>query len=316
MNGDGFNRAYTSDRATVNTGNGTSYQARVDSNGNLAYKDCHTETPGSVIGESLNKHLGSSVDKVVGIKTISDSIDAIMGALINQMLNQGLAALSKRTSGSVGGRSYLQDLYLESTQSITTNNPSNTVSTLYNDYISIYNAAIASVNQSKSAYQSAQACFQAKLNSIQQLRPQNQFLSNPTTYEEGQLAANVSAIQSVINTTIDPLIAKLTASRQSAQAQLSTYQNSNTYSNSNTNQSANQAYINQQFNNVNSAVGSASTATNIGVNGLSAAQEEAKNVQVQVDGFNKDAANYQNVCTNFQITGHQIQNSQFQSPLP
>lgn len=59
------------------------------------------QTPASVISASLNKALGSTIDRTVNINQISQIISSIVSSLVSDTLNKGLLAM---TTGPVGTR--------------------------------------------------------------------------------------------------------------------------------------------------------------------------------------------------------------------
>ncbi|MFA6315483.1 MAG: hypothetical protein WC648_03915 [Candidatus Paceibacterota bacterium] len=165
---------FKSGNQTVNTGKtdlnkNTSLKSKVDKNGNVTYQDCQVQTPGSVIGGTLQRQLNVPADKLVLVKTISDSIDAIMGALVNQMLTQGLASLSKGGSSVSGdGRAYLTELQDEANRKDNTTTQSQIADALtvqnsnLENYKSIYDEAVALITSVQTALNSARACFDTK----------------------------------------------------------------------------------------------------------------------------------------------------------
>jgi hypothetical protein len=83
---------------TYNTGNGTSIQQTADATGEH-YKQCSTQTPGSVISASLNKSLGATQDSLVTADEIDEVIGALMNQLVSTILTGGLHSASQKSSG-------------------------------------------------------------------------------------------------------------------------------------------------------------------------------------------------------------------------
>lgn len=83
---------------SYNTGNGTSIQQTADATGEH-YKQCSTQTPGSVISASLNKSLGASQDSLVTADEIDEVVGALMNQLVSTILTSGLSSASQKSSG-------------------------------------------------------------------------------------------------------------------------------------------------------------------------------------------------------------------------
>jgi hypothetical protein len=77
-------------------------KVKQNSDGSVTFQSCRTETPGSFISSSLFKQTGSSVDQIVNIHDINDSINQIAQALLFTTLKTGLAALSDADYNSGG----------------------------------------------------------------------------------------------------------------------------------------------------------------------------------------------------------------------
>ncbi|MEN9524512.1 MAG: hypothetical protein RL536_581, partial [Candidatus Parcubacteria bacterium] len=198
----------------------TSVQKKRDpKTGIVSYQDCQTSTPGSVIASSLQRQLNVPADKLVLVKTISDSIDAMLGALVNQMFTQGLAALSGRGSSVGGGnRSYLVQLSeeAESANSAGVQSVRNTGGSASDAIVNValnnsktYEQAIDLLNSSKTYYLQARQCFVTKLATMNLLRDEQK------NYAENQ----IRTIDIIITTNIDPLIASTTIKKLEARRQ-------------------------------------------------------------------------------------------------
>jgi hypothetical protein len=75
------------------------------------YYECETQTPGSVIGAQLNKTLGIPAD----VLSVSQDIDDIINALVNQAISQvfsatGILGMGRGGSSYTGGRTYLSTM--------------------------------------------------------------------------------------------------------------------------------------------------------------------------------------------------------------
>lgn len=280
----------------TNLGHSTSVRQTTDKSGNIKYEDCQTKTPGSVISGTLQKQLNVPADKLVLVKTISDSIDAIMGALVNQMLTQGLASLSGQGSGgSSSARSYTQQLYDEANYQNSADwqnarsglqqnlNPTNPTLT---NYKSTYDQTVSLVAASQANYQAARACFSAKLASA----PTNNYGYG---YNNGQsqIQNEISAIDSVLIGQVNPLLASLSATQASINSQINQSQNGG------------DDYRAYTFDNLHDQISDYSGTLKNNLNAMSSttmsvtqAQRDLKNAQTKSAQWNTDAAQYQAAC--------------------
>ncbi len=102
----GLNTGKASPQAVMayqNSGQGSISQSPTSAG---AYKSCETKTPGSVINGQLEKVLGSGVDQLNLADSINEIVDALIGQLVNQVLQTGLATVSSRPSGQT--QSFIQ----------------------------------------------------------------------------------------------------------------------------------------------------------------------------------------------------------------
>ena len=264
-------------------------------------KKCSTQTPGSIIGGSLQRSLNVPEDKLVLVKTISDSIDAILGALMNQMLTQGLAAISGKGSSTNGksGQSYLSQLYEEAdntnsadAQNIRNRNntSTNAVLNLTQNAVVFYQQSIDLLNASKSNFVTARQCFVTKMASMSLTSQQNNFAQN-----------QINAINTIIARDIDPLISSTTVKKAEAQAQVSAFSaaidvatnGTTTVPNFNSN------YIDTGFGKVETVVNTGTRATQAGIESSASAQQEYTANQTKTTALNKIAQTYQTSCDQF-----------------
>lgn len=154
-------------KRTLSTGGNTSVQASIDpKTGSLSYEDCHTETPGSVINSQLSKSLGSGVDQLNLADSINEIVDALIGQLINQVLQSGLASVSSKSSGQT--QSFIQSVSDAANSTSTYANDSQNISDALAAYqktaqqqISYHQQAVDAFSKAKDNLVAAKACVDA-----------------------------------------------------------------------------------------------------------------------------------------------------------
>lgn len=270
-------------------GNSTNIRRKVDPKTKEArYESCETQTPGSVIASSLFNQADTGREKLVSVKTISDSIDAITGALVNQMLTQGLAALSSRGSGTGGSsQSYLTQLYEESydqssfdavssrDRSLST---TNSIVELAQSNINSYNSILNTLKDTKDRYLSAGLCFVGKMDT----------LTNAARRSYGERM--VGAIDMVVNMDIEPLIASTTEKRNATQNLLNQYQVTTAQS---TNSTAG------DYSRVENALNSSVQTTQTVLSDTTDIRERTEHVNTKVIDLNADAQTFMNICSRY-----------------
>lgn len=277
----------------------TSVRERIDPKTGVAkYESCETQTPGSMIASSLFNQADTGREKLVSVKTISDSIDALTGALVNQMLTQGLAALSSKGSGSGSSGSsvsYLAQLSQESynensfeAQSVRNRSQSttNSVINLAQGNISKYNDTLTLLNGSKDKYLMARVCFTNKIARLQDSGPSAQ-----RSYGERM----ISGINLVITRSIDPLLASTTEKKIMALNQLSQYQGTASSTNG-TVRGVNLDDITNGFSRVEASLNATIQTAQSSVESSTNADQGYRSVQATVENLNKDADMFQSIC--------------------
>src|SRR3989344_525397 len=280
-------------------GKGTSIKKTVDKDNKVKYESCEVQTPGSVIASTLFNQADTGREKLVSVKTISDSIDAITGALVNQMLTQGLAALSNRGSG-VGGnsQSYLTQLYDESynqnsfevvsarDRSLST---SNSVITIAENNITAYNRSLALLNDTKNRYLTASVCFVNKINQLQ----------NFDTVRRSYGEKMTQGISLVITRNIDPLIASTTEKKISTQNQLNMYKNSTSGTTNSYIPGLTGSDITAGFSRLEMAVNNTTQTTQSVLEDSNNIEQRSQSIEETVKDLNRDAQIFQNRCNQF-----------------
>jgi len=127
-------------------------------------QNCITETPGSVINASLEKTLGSGIDQLNLANSINQIVGALMGQLVTQVLQGGLAHSSQTSSGVT--QSYIDQLSAEANGTGQFAGSSNSINGSLNQYVgdanntvTIYNEIMALFAGINTELSSAQTCF-------------------------------------------------------------------------------------------------------------------------------------------------------------
>lgn len=144
----------------------------IDKNGTVSYKDCRTETPGSVIAGSIDKSLGISQDTL----NLADSINEIVGALFSQLISKvltgGLYSASGKSSGGGVTKSITAQLLAEKELSNVTSDKeelatlANTYQNNANQLVSLRRQAVSALANARALYETALICLQAKNPSV------------------------------------------------------------------------------------------------------------------------------------------------------
>ena len=128
-------------------------------------KDCHTETPGSVISGTLQKELNVPADELELADSINSVINALMNQLISSVLQKGLGAMSNNTSSysTTHGKTFAQDL---SDQAPSTAGVAVTVAGMtipLEDAVNAFQQTATAATSGKALFQTASDCFADKL---------------------------------------------------------------------------------------------------------------------------------------------------------
>jgi hypothetical protein len=283
-----------------------------------SYQNCETQTPGSMIASSLFNQADTGREKLVSVKTISDSIDALTGALVNQMLTQGLAALSNRGSSTGGGSSsYLAQLSEESYNSNSaeskavrerTLSTTNSIINLAQGNITKYNDTLSLLNASRDKYLVARVCF---TNKIAQLNQGQYGYANQKAYGERMIAG----IDLVLSKNIDPLMASTTEKKIMAINKLNEYQSTASTTASGTVRGVNLDDITRGFNLVQSDLNATIQTAQSSIESSSNAEQGYRNAQTTVTNLDKDAATFQSICSQYPFSTIYAPNFTFTNPL-
>ena len=276
-------------QASIDTGDGTSVQAKLDANGNMTYKDCHTETPGSLVSSQIVGAMNVPSVELELANDINAVINALITQLITQLMSGGLGALSK--SGSGGGlsatRNVIRDLEQRQAQtagSVNLTGSNNTVAAIKAQY----DTAVSLLKTSKTNYQSARSCFANKtgLSATQQ------------TYALNQIAL----IDTAINTRVNPLL------NQMLQKQADLASSMPTLNVSSTTDAQNLDALQGQLDTLQGSIAgsnssqvyqSGSNTTNTSSTTTSGiAATDLQNTRTSTTQFNAEASQFLNLCLN------------------
>ncbi len=173
---------------------------KLNPDGTIKYQQCKTTTPGSVIGESLNKHLGAGVDQL----NLADEINEIIGALFAQLaktvLTKGLSAASGNSDNSL--ETVTQQLRKEVGKEFAPQRQK--LIDAVNRYLqptgtfgSFRDQSLAVILAEKSKFDSALACFNTEVAKV------------PPPLNVSQIEGYIDEITNFITTQINPEISRL-----------------------------------------------------------------------------------------------------------
>ncbi|MGC9605360.1 MAG: hypothetical protein ABSF56_01195 [Minisyncoccia bacterium] len=253
-----------------------------DNNGSVlqTVQQCETETPGSVIENSLAEHLGTGVRELELANDINSVVNALVSQLVSQMLTKGLRSLSAGGSGLSGNglsslNSYTSQLQADATAQKSVPNVASTGFGSSSSAESTYDQAIGLITDSKDRYETARSCFTNKPD----------YAAAPSAYSA------VLAIDNTVETSIDPLLTNLAAKRASV---ASAPESPATLSVSATTDIG--QLVESQTQIVNDAVSQGQASSDQ----AAAAATDLENAQTQAQAFNQDAARYQSECDSMQ----------------
>ncbi len=166
------------DRLTKKTANDPTVKQTIDASGYTKFESCTTQTPGSVISGTLQKQLNVPADELELANDINAVVNALMSQMVTTMLSQGLGALS----GSAGGgrvsftaqlQSQTNALYTEDvsrSQLQATGMTSDAISTLTLNKTS-YTNGVNLLTTGKNSIIATRSCLDDKLNVKKTVRP-------------------------------------------------------------------------------------------------------------------------------------------------
>ncbi|MFA6404637.1 MAG: hypothetical protein WCW03_01395 [Candidatus Paceibacterota bacterium] len=280
--GDTPNYSYASDpRYTLKSG----------SDGSTIVQVCSTQTPGSVISGTLENQLGSAARELELADNINAIIDALVSQMVTKVLSNGLTSVSSNTGGRVSVTSQIQANSVSTynqqiiyNQSQASDMTSRALTSLQ-EYKAIYDRAIALVRDSQQRFQTARSCFVNKINI-----PSSSLTINEISFAQRQMT-NIDAI---LNQRFQPTLSQLTIKSAEAETKITSIRNlpSNQLSYTTYN-------VQGQTDNYSNAVDAAISVNSNAAENMVSAQKDLDAVDLQVTGWNAEATSYQRSCDLF-----------------
>jgi len=258
-----------------------------NADGTFTFKQCETQTPGSVIANTLQTNLDVPVVELELANDINAVINALVNKMITTMLSEGLGALSG--GGSGGGASYTQQLLEESNAfdeaaASTAENLQAQMQPVIDQTIAykvMYDQALNAAQGSKQRYLTARTCYEIKI--------QNQNFTYRGSLTTAQNMLN--KIDETIRTQIDPQINDLIAKKKNAEMELKDIEDLS-YSMAGTGSAEN---VKKQADRYSLFVQNGGTNVQPRVD---AAQSTLDATMSLVEAWNNDAAQMQRACDN------------------
>jgi len=167
---------------------------------------CTSNTPGSVIADTLRDSLGVPTQELLLADNINSIVSALISQLVTQTLQKGLYTMSSGRSGPGSGRQYLENVYAGAISQTTVNtsilNSTNPDIQQLNVAKQNYDDALAAIIVSINKYNTAQNCFTRKYTSI-------------TPDKTSEVSTNISLINNELFTNVNPLYSTI-SNRQGA----------------------------------------------------------------------------------------------------
>ncbi|MCL5781951.1 MAG: hypothetical protein M1459_01165 [Patescibacteria group bacterium] len=264
------------------------YTVDMHKDGSATVKYCQTQTPGSVISSSLQKQLGSTVDELDLANNINAIIDALVSQLVTKVLTNGLASVSSTAGGRVSFTNQIQanTQTMVQQQTIYTQTQAANITTqsieAVNQYKGIYDQAVNIMSESANRLETARNCFLEKS-------------AQPQTYSVSEISyANrqISLIDADLNI-VNPFLTILRAAQYDAQSKISKIDELNRSAGRSAS-AYNSADLYSQ------AVQAAISANNDATSRMPEAEQDLAKAQKEAPGWNTKAASYQSACNNFQ----------------
>lgn len=284
---------------SLNTGNGTSIKRVYDKKtSDVSFQDCKTETPGSAISGMLEKNLNIPATELELANSINAILDALVGQMVNQIITGGVGALSR--GGSGGSPAYTQQIITSITssqnaqwQSVqrTYGNALSLTTGNIDDYKNIYDQAVFAVASSKAQYQTARACIIQKVSNV----TSNQLTQTQISYFQSY----VNNIDSILASRVDPLLATLTAKQTDANTRLLQIRGNEQGA---TSTPRTPEELQQSLYNLENGFKENMALSTTNTIDMSAANNDLTNAKQQANLFEQNALQYQSACNAFPTT--------------
>lgn len=287
------------DELDAQTANDPTVNVITNKDGSMTYQSCTTQTPGSVLAGTLQKNVDSSATQLELANDINAVVDALVSQMVNQMLTAGLGALS---SASGGRLSYTAQIQAEQSQiynqqigqaQLQASASLGQSETAVHQYKDAYDQAVTAITDSKNNYLTAKSCF---ANKVAAVVPPATLSPSETAYAQTAM----SNIGQAISANVDPLLSSLTSKQSAAASQLTSLQNYQNLTSANLSTTADLQAQSQTY---QDAVKASATINANAQNNLASAQTDLANAQKQSQTFNADAARFQSACDLFPNIG-------------
>ena len=182
--------------------------------------DCPIQTPGSVIAGTLQNHLDGPLKELQLADELNEIVNALFAQLATQVLTKGLSSVStQNSSGSTYLKQTVAEFNSQSSPQLQGLKSGLVDTSIYKknaqDYKQNRDAAVTIMTDIRNNYQSAIACYTANLAS-----KSSGILNSKTSIYQ----SNITEINSIISTQVDPKITSLTVLAQEASAKVKTLQ--------------------------------------------------------------------------------------------
>ena len=272
----------TAQTGQAEDGESTSLKKKVDKKtGGVTYQSCKTETPGSVIENSLANQLGSSVREL----ELADSINAVFDALVSKMvsvaLEKGLSTLSDNDSGGKG--SYTARILNESRREgeIARKQLEKDIDSgikVVTTYKANYDQTVTLLTETKSKFDTARTCLVTKSS-----LPENTAMA---PYFQSQ----ISMLDSFLTTDFTPLFTEMVAKQLNAEIQMQQLNSAKTSGLATTTE-ANPDQQLQNYLGISELVATIKSRMNVTM-----AADDVKKVKEENKDLTAKASTFQNAC--------------------
>jgi flagellar motility protein MotE (MotC chaperone) len=269
---------------TTRYGESVDVESTLKKDGSLSYKKCETQTPGSVIADTLQKQLNVPAEELELANDINAVVNALVTQLISQMLGGGLRALS----GSSGSQpSYTSQIIQESVSPKSSamqdarsslDNEMQSSLKLLTDYRDKFKQAEALITDSKNRLLTSRTCFTDKLASN----------DSQVTYYRSTIERQIASIDGEVTNIVNHLLISIQSKMSVVNQKISDLELIRTT------QSSSLSDMQKASANYSNFVQSGAY---VRIVNSDEADTELENARTQSSAFNKDAAQFLNQCS-------------------